>query len=195
MKNTYIAIDIEASGIVPGKHSILSIGACVPFTREEFYVELKPATREFDAQAMKVNGLSLVELEENGKTPRQAMLEFEAWIRKASKGSKPVFVAFPATFDWVFLSRYFYDYLGRNPFEGKLPSGKVDRRVLDLKSFCAGKYGLTLEKASTGKILQLLKAKTKHSHNALDDAKGYAECLEKLLEGTRRVVKSFKSYK
>ena len=180
-KAFYIVVDVEASGLVPGRHSLLSIGACAPFTREEFYVELKPATKCFDSQAMKVNGFSFEGFGKNGKHPRQAMLEFEGWIQKISKGRKPVFVAFPATFDWPYVSHYFYKYLDRNPFEKRLASGKLDVRVLDLKSFFAGKYGLTIQETRTKRLFSVFKPQTPHTHNALDDAKGYAECMEKML--------------
>jgi uncharacterized OsmC-like protein len=44
--DTYISVDIEASGPIPGDYSILSIGACsVIDVRKNFYVELKPLVK------------------------------------------------------------------------------------------------------------------------------------------------------
>ena len=48
-RETFISVDVEASGPTPGEFSLLSIGACVVgAASEQFYVELKPITRNHD---------------------------------------------------------------------------------------------------------------------------------------------------
>jgi ribonuclease T len=43
MVETYISVDVEAAGPIPGDYSMLAIGACmVGNARETFYAELRP---------------------------------------------------------------------------------------------------------------------------------------------------------
>ncbi|MBI5066112.1 hypothetical protein HZA97_07795 [Candidatus Woesearchaeota archaeon] len=61
----YISVDVEASGTIPGKYSMLSVGAClVDDPSKQFYAELKPISFEFDPEAMKIGSLGLKCLEE-----------------------------------------------------------------------------------------------------------------------------------
>jgi len=58
-KEIFISVDIEASGPVPGKYNLLSIGAClVSDTDVNFTCELKPITREYIPAALEVTGLT-----------------------------------------------------------------------------------------------------------------------------------------
>lgn len=58
------------------------------------------------------------------------MLKFSQWIsRVVPEGSQPVFTAFNAPFDWMFINDYFHRYLGYNPFGHK---------ALDIKAFYMG---------------------------------------------------------
>ncbi len=99
----YISVDIEASGPIPGEFSMLSLGACVVgLPSKTFYVELKPINDHVIDQALQVSGLQLADLKTKGEEPTQAMARFERWIKHISGESRPVFVAFNATFDWMF---------------------------------------------------------------------------------------------
>lgn len=82
---TFISVDVEASGPIPGDFSLLSIGAClVGSTAEHFYVELKPITRNYDPGALAVAGLDLDALERDGVEPVQAMTAFETWTAQVT---------------------------------------------------------------------------------------------------------------
>ena len=51
----YFSVDIEIAGPIPGKYSMLSLGACVVgMPDKSFYVELKPISKEFIPEAIKV---------------------------------------------------------------------------------------------------------------------------------------------
>ena len=53
----YFSVDIESAGPIPGKYAKLSLGACVVGNPEErFYVELKPISKEFVPDALKISG-------------------------------------------------------------------------------------------------------------------------------------------
>ncbi|MBI4066586.1 3'-5' exonuclease, partial [Candidatus Gottesmanbacteria bacterium] len=103
----YISVDVEAAGPIPWTYSLLSIGACVVGSPEQsFYSELVPINDAFVAEAMVVHGFSLEKLKQAGEAPAAAMARFEQWILQVSDGGRPVFVAFNATFDWMFVHWY-----------------------------------------------------------------------------------------
>jgi DNA polymerase III epsilon subunit-like protein len=173
-KEIYISVDIETAGPVPGEYSMLSLGACVVYdTPQTFYVELRPVTERFVPEALAVAGLSLTELAKHGTDPTVGMTQFEQWVNGVANGGHPVFVAFNATFDWMFMSYYFHRFLGRNPFG---ISG------LDIKAYYMGKLNTTWEQTTKCNIKPEFLSGRKHTHNALDDALEQADIFRKILE-------------
>jgi DNA polymerase III epsilon subunit-like protein len=180
----FISVDVEASGPVPGEFSMLALGACVVGkTEEQFYVELKPITDRQDAGAMRVNGLDHEDLQRHGTDPVKAMLAFESWIHHATPdGYRPIFVAYPATFDWMFVAYYFHRFLARNPF------GVTG---LDLTSIHAGTASTAASPRWTvGELEQRLSADLPLTHNALEDAIAQSRLFERPLLGRREAAKS-----
>lgn len=169
----YISVDIEASGSIPGTYSMLALGACVVGnTTENFYVELKPINDNLIPQALEVSGLSLKNLKKQGAEPKAAMKKFEKWIKKVSLDKRPVFVAFNATFDWMFTHWYFIEFVGRDPFG---ISG------LDIKAYFMGMTKTKWKSTSKRHVRAQFPSRTKHTHNALDDAIEQAEIFEQML--------------
>ena len=69
----YFSVDIESAGPIPGKYSMLSLGACVVGDPAvSFYAELKPLSNEFVPDALKVSGFDLDRLERDGQTPEKS---------------------------------------------------------------------------------------------------------------------------
>ena len=169
----FISVDIEASGPIPGEYSMLSIGACVVGqTEQSFYVELKPLNDHFMDKAIMVTGLSMQELKEKGQQPAVAMARFEEWLKGVSGDKRPVFVAFNATFDWMFIHWYFIKFLERDPFG---ISG------LDIKAYFMGKHHTSWSETVKKNVLKNYPSLTRHSHQALDDAKEQAEIFSRML--------------
>lgn len=176
-KETYISVDIEASGRIPGKYSMLSLGACVVGDiSKTFYVELKPVNDNYIQEALDVTGFSMEELKKNGTEPKKAMEDFEKWIKtEAAPDSRAVFVSF-GTFDWMFAQYYLYKYLGRKPF---------GFNGIDIKSYYMGMADCDWKGTTRRRIRKKnpqLTSQRKHTHNALDDAVGAAELFEKMLK-------------
>lgn len=171
----YVSVDVETSGPIPGEYSMLSLGACVVGdVSKTFYRELKPINDKYVPEALQVSGLSLEKLKETGSEHSVAMQDFESWIYKVSSGGRPVFTAFNATFDWMFVAYYFHRFLGRNPFG---ISG------LDIKAHYMGKLDTSWGDTAKKRLdKQFLTTKHKHTHNALDDAIEQAEIFRKILE-------------
>jgi len=158
---SYIVVDIEADGPIPGDYSMICFGAVMVDENldKTFYGQLKPISENFNPEALAISGFSRNEtLEFND--PTNVMLEFEKWIQNNSKG-KPIFISDNNGFDWMFICWYFHHFIQRNPF------GYSSRRISDL--YC----GLVKDTSAQWKHLR----KTKPTHNPIDDAKGNAEVL------------------
>jgi hypothetical protein len=169
----YISVDIESSGPVVGLHSMLSIGACVVGDEaNSFYAELKPISRAFDPEALKVSNLDLSELARNGEDSKAAMERFNDWVIESSSSSKPVFVGFNACYDWQFVNWYFLTYLGSNPFG----FGGVD-----IKAYFMGKAGVGWLNSTSSQLPPRFQPDSPLTHNALDDAKSQASIFRKLI--------------
>lgn len=167
-KEIFVSVDVEASGPIPGKYSMLSIGACVASDpSEQFSCYLKPISDEFIPAAMEVTGLSLEKLRDEGLEPADAMAHFKDWIESlAGEGKTVVFVGFNASFDWGFVNYYFHQFLGDNPF---------GIAALDIKSMYFGASDCTWKSTRSSEIEKVVKPESFGDHDALHDAVYQAE--------------------
>lgn len=173
MTETYISVDIEVTGLIVGEDNIASIGACVvDNTRDNFYIELKPFTDNFRPESVEICKLNIDYLKTNGVEIVYGLTKFKEWI---DKHQRPVFTAFPLTFDFGFVHQYFLKYLGKDPF-GKTAAG------LDIKTYAMLKLGCDLKDTTKKKLKDSITWEGSHSHNALDDAKEQANLLEVLMK-------------
>jgi ribonuclease T len=179
MKELYIVVDIEASGPYPSRYALLSIGACtLARPRQTFYVELRPDKNAYTKEAMAVNGFSLERLMAEGLRPEEAMQRFADWLAKVVPGdARPVFTAFNAPFDWMFVNDYFWCYLGRNPF---------GHSALDIKAYYMGLHSVRWEETSHKSIGNRYAERMELTHHALRDAIDEAELFEAMLAGQYR---------
>ncbi|MCW0938435.1 3'-5' exonuclease [Pantoea sp. RG18] len=159
----YISVDIETTGPIPGEYDLISIGACLVGKPEEnFSCLVKPQGGLVEDEALAVTGLSIDELNENGKNINLAIELFNNWLESEQfKHKKIVFVGFNAAFDWSFINYAFIKHLGKNPF---------GFTALDIKSYYMGKYGTLWQETKSSKIDIKLKTKNTATHNALQDA-------------------------
>ncbi|RME90490.1 MAG: 3'-5' exonuclease [Anaerolineae bacterium] len=179
MGETFISVDVETSGPIPGRYSMLSLGACLVERPEEgFYVEFKPVSQAFEAEALAVSGLSLQDLAIHGLPPKEAMQRFATWIaRLTPSGERAVMVGYNVAFDWAFVNHYFLHYLGYNPF-GHAP--------LDVKSFYMGLTGVPWNETGTASLPRRYMDGKQLPHNALEDARMQARAFRRMLEEARR---------
>jgi len=158
---SYIMVDIESDGPIPGEFSMICFGAVLVDENldKTFYGKLKPISQHFNQETLAVSGFSRVETEDFDD-PKEVMLKFEDWVKTNSKG-RPIFLSDNNGFDWMFICWYFHHFIQRNPF------GYSSRRLSDL--YC----GLEKDTFAQWKHLR----KTEHTHHPVDDAKGNAEVL------------------
>ena len=170
----YVSVDIETAGPNPSHYSLLSIGAClVADPQRTFYVELQPVNGNSVATALAVHGLALEELAERGLPPAEAMTRFEDWLAaEVPADHQPVFVAFNAAFDWMFVNDYFFRYLGRNPF---------GHAALDLKAFYMALMGVCWSETSMRYVAARYLGGRQLAHHALQDAQDQAALFQRML--------------
>jgi DNA polymerase III epsilon subunit-like protein len=128
-------------------------------------------------EAFAIHGLSIETLIDKGVPPAEAMALFESWLKEVVPESQaPVFVAFNAPFDWMFVSDYFHRYLGRNPF---------GHGALDIKAYYMGSTGSSWKETSMRNVSQDYLGGRKISHNAEEDALDQAKIFTRLYKEAR----------
>ncbi len=171
----FISVDVETAGPYPDKYALLSIGACsVIHPEHTFYIELQPDRPAFTADALNICGLALDTLAQTGTAPAKAMADFEAWVQRITPPNmRPIFVAFNAAFDWMFINDYFHRYLGRNPF---------GHSALDIKALYMGAKAVPWDETSFSKISTHYGGNDHLQHNALQDALEQGNLFHRILD-------------
>jgi ribonuclease T len=180
---TWVSVDVETSGPTPHTGSLLSIGACL-VNDETTGIELLLApdpTMPWTAEAESIHRLDRATLERDGLEPAVAMAALERWLAEVvPAGSRPVFVALNAPFDWMWVADAFWRHLGRNPFGAS---------ALDLKALYLGRHLDEVTRwGETGRVrmLERYPVDLPHSHRALADAQEQAVLCRRIVEGTAR---------
>ncbi len=158
---TYVMIDVEADGPIPGDYSMISFGAIVVDDKldKTFYGRLRPISEKYVPESLQVSGHTREETL-GFEEPAKVMVEFKEWIN-ANCMDRPIFISDNNGFDWMFVAWYFHRFLGVNPF------GHSSQNLGSLYK------GLIKDTFKNFKHLR----KTKHTHNPVDDARGNAEAL------------------
>ena len=158
---SYIMVDVESDGPIPGDYSMVSFGAVVvePTLSRTFYGQLRPISDKWIPEALAVSGFSREEVL-GFQEPAIVMESFRDWIKLNCRG-RPLFISDNNGFDWQFINWYFWHFLGENPF------GYSSTNLGSLYK------GIIKDTFKTFKHLR----KTPHTHHPVDDAKGNAEAL------------------
>lgn len=146
--------------------------------KRTFYRELAPISDGFIPEAIKVGLLEGFDatqedatgerrfqwMRDNGEDAAQAMGDFAKWVNALREefGARPIFMAYPASFDWTFVYWYFCNFNIQSPFGF---SG-----VLDLKSYYSARANTALGKSIKRNMPKSLFPDLPHTHHALDDA-------------------------
>ena len=101
---TYIMVDIEADGPIPGDYSMVCFGAIVvePSLERTFYGKLKPISEKWIPEALQVSGFTREETLAFDD-PKTVMQQFADWIGSVSSG-QPMFISDNNGFDWQFIN-------------------------------------------------------------------------------------------
>lgn len=167
MAEVYISTDVETDGPIPGPHSMLSLGSAAYLADKTligtFSVNLKtlpgatgdPKTMEWWKSQPEAWAGHRTDL----RDPAEAMPEYVAWVR--SLPFRPVFVGYPAGFDFTFVYWYLIRFAGESPFSFS---------ALDLKTLAMATLGVDYRDISKRNMPRRWFDKLPHTHKALDDA-------------------------
>ena len=175
MPETYVSVDVEADGPIPGQNSMLSLGAAA-------YHETGKELDTFSVNLETLEGASADEKSsefwrehqeawrahrKDTVPPATAMAHFAAWLRKLEN---PVLLAAPAAFDLTFLRCYLVRFLGTD---------RLWHNGIDLRSYAMGVLHSPYRGAFKSKIREAVpefpgSGAVAHTHVALDDAREQA---------------------
>ena len=162
-----LSLDVEADGPAPGLYSMISFAVVdINDPNRFFYGELRPISTQFNFENLKATGYTR-EQTLHFRDAKLVMDDFRVWLRKECPNGRPIVWSDNPGFDWGFLNYYAHWAWGENPL------GWSCRRIGDFYA------GLVSDPKKSGHWKRL--RDTKHTHNALDDARGNAEALVKIL--------------
>lgn len=188
---TYLVTDIEANGLVPGRHSMISI-ASVAVDHDgmeiaRFTVNLQPlGGKSEDPGAMTWWVTQPDAWQETTATAVEAslgMAAFTSWVQRLP--GPRIFVAHPVSFDGAYIAWYLDQY-GDTPLYDTPRQTGLTTAALDLPSLVIGVMGWDLERCGRHGYPTEWLGGNPHSHRAIDDALGYASLLKTMLEKRRR---------
>jgi len=153
---------------------MLSLGAStLDSPPETFYIELTPDKPGFTEEAMGIHNLTFDHLAQHGTPPKQVMRQFADWVATVTPAdSIPVFTAFNAPFDWMYVNTYFHQYLSYNPFGHK---------ALDIKALFMGVHHTSFTDTSHHQVCSHYNLVSSLSHHALEDAIQESTLLQMIL--------------
>ncbi len=183
----YIIVDVELNGLMPGKNSILSIGAVASTADQEvgsFYKKILPledlSADPETTEWWKTQPEAWQEVNTDAESAAIVIDAFREWVK--SFGKSPTFVASPLILDYPFIKWYLDRFGGKQLFEDFNPV----QRTLDLASFTAGKLNIPLAKARRMQLPpEITQGMPGHSHKAIDDARGYGVILRNTLKAAK----------
>jgi hypothetical protein len=167
MPEIYVSTDVETDGPIPGPHSMLSLGsaayladATLVATFEANFELLPGAAGHPETMAWwDRNRKAWRAARENCRPAEVVMPEYVAWV-KALPGT-PVFVAYPAGFDFLFVYWYLIRFAGESPFS---------HSALDIKTLAMALMKSDYRAATKRNMPRRWFDGRPHTHRALDDA-------------------------
>jgi hypothetical protein len=192
MAEVFVSTDVEADGPIPGPHSMLSFASAA-------YRADKTLLGTFEANLALLPGAAgAPETMEwwkgqpeawaacrlNPRDPAAVMPEYAAWL-KALPGD-PVFVAYPAAYDFMFVYWYLIRFAGESPFS---------YTALDIKSYAMAVLGTGFRETVKPNMPSQWFDDLPCTHVALDDAKSQGALFCNILaaRATQHAEKSYAS--
>lgn len=165
---TYISTDAETDGPIPGPYSMLSF-ASVAFDASG--VELGSFARNLETLPKGTthpgtmawwaeNEQAWAQCRQDQTSPEDAMRDYVKWVYGLP--GKPVFVAYPAGFDFLFVYWYLLRFAGESPFS---------HSALDIKTYAMALLKLPYRDSTKRNMPKRWFPRSPHTHVALDDAR------------------------
>jgi hypothetical protein len=167
MSEVYVSTDVESDGPIPGPHSMLSFASAAYRPDKTlvgtFSANLEllpgavghPSTMAWWQQHPEAWAATRTDLQ----PPETAMRQYLAWLKGLP--GRPVFVAYPAGFDFLFVYWYLMRFTGESPFSFS---------ALDIKTYAMALLRVDYRDAVKRNMPKRWFDKLPHTHQALDDA-------------------------
>jgi hypothetical protein len=170
MREIYVSTDVEADGPIPGPNSLLSFGSAAflpdgtlhsTFTANLALLEGASGDLKTMAwwQESPANQAAWERTRTDLEAPEVAVPRYVAWLK--SLPGKPVFVAYPAAYDFMFVYWYLLRFAGESPFS---------HSALDIKTYAMAVLKLPYRESSKRNMPAHWFPDSPHTHVALDDA-------------------------
>lgn len=167
-REMYVSTDIETDGPTPGLNSMLSLGSAVYDAHKGLIscfsanLETLPGTEPHPVtwRWWQTQPQAWAAARRDAEPVTDAMDRYLDWL--GSLPGKPIFVAYPATFDFAFVAYYLMRFTGENPF---------GFAGLDIKSYAMALTGEAFGRTTRDRLPAELFDELPHTHVALDDAK------------------------
>lgn len=179
----YVSTDIESDGPIPGPHSMLSFASAAFDAKGALLGTFTANLRTLDgatahpetARFWEDNPDAFAATRSDLRDPAEAMRDYAAWVRALP--GRPVFVAYPAGFDFTFVYWYLIRYAGESPFGFS---------ALDLKTLAMALLRCDFRDATKRRMPRRWFSERPHTHVALDDALEQGEMFSRMLAELRQ---------
>ena len=188
---TYVVIDVEFDGPLPGINSMISLGAVAinknGDTLGDFEINILPLENAI-SDPVTIDWFKNEAKEafdyctKNQVPPNEAMNKFGDWL--LTLPTPRVMAAHPAPLDFMWINWYIQTFLVERlekiPFS--MPFfDKNGQAAFDIKSYAAAVLQKDYKDIGRDDYSLELHDNTKHTHKAIDDAREYSKLLIKLL--------------
>jgi hypothetical protein len=187
MIEIYVSTDVEVDGPIPGPYSMLSFASAA-------YREDKTLISTFTANLELLPGASShpetmawwaarpeewAASRKDLRDPSEAIGDYVKWLDTLP--GKPVFVGYPAAFDFLFVYWYLMRFVGRSPFSFA---------ALDIKTMAMMMLGKEYRQCTKKDMPKRWFDEGPHRHIALDDAIEQGALFCNMLAESRRCYNS-----
>jgi hypothetical protein len=167
MAEVYVSTDVETDGPIPGPHSMLSYASAAyrpdKTVAGTFTANLEtlpdatghPETMNWWRQHPEAYAATRT----NTAVPAVVMPRYVHWVKQLP--GKPVFVAYPAGFDFLFIYWYLIRFAGESPFS---------HSALDIKTYAMAVLKTEYRESVKRNMPRRWFDQLPHTHVALDDA-------------------------
>jgi len=163
----YVSTDVEADGPIPGPHSMLSFASAAYFKNKTLIstfsanLETLPGAEAHPNTLLwwKTQPEAWASCRQDTRPPGLVMKEYCIWLQ--SLPGRPVFVGYPASYDFMFVYWYLIQFTGKSPFS---------HSALDIKTYAMALLKKEYRESTKKNMPKHWLGTRKHSHIALDDA-------------------------
>lgn len=167
MSEVYVSTDVETDGPIPGPNSMLSFASAAYLPDKKLIatfsanLETLPDARPDPRTESwwRDHGEAYAATRVHPEPPEAALPRYVAWVRQLP--GRPVFVAYPAGFDFLFVYWYLIRFAGESPFSFS---------ALDVKTYAMAMLRCDYRDAVKRNMPERWFDQLPHTHVALADA-------------------------